>query len=95
MKKLSQLLPSVLEQLPTDPETRLVFLQRLWPRIVGPELAAKCHPETIQGSTLIVFAASDQWQLSLEELKDLLVASIHRFWADSGIDRISVRGHLD
>jgi predicted nucleic acid-binding Zn ribbon protein len=93
MKSLKQLIPSILRQLPDDPETRLVFLQNLWPRIVGPEVSGKCRPEDLQGSRLIIHTSSDQWRLSLQEMRGLLVASINRFWPNSGINHISVQNH--
>ena len=93
MKNLKQLIPSILKQVPDDPETRLVFLQNLWPKIVGPELADKCRPKVLQGSKLILYTSSDQWRLSLHEMRGLLVTSINRFWPDSGINHISIQNN--
>ena len=93
MKSLKQLIPSILRQVPDDPETRLVFLQNLWPKIVGPEVADKCRPKVLEGSNLIIHTPSDQWRLSLYEMRGLLVASINRFWPNSGINHISIQNH--
>lgn len=74
--------------MPDDNETVLVFLKELWPTVVGPQVAVKSRPRSLEGKTLIVAVADATWERELSDLRSDLVTSINNLWSRRLVERI-------
>jgi predicted nucleic acid-binding Zn ribbon protein len=93
MRRVGDCFKGVLAAVGDDPEVQLIFLQELWPSIVGRGVAENTRPVGLSGTTLVVASADPVWVGQLGELEDLLVRSVNRFWGRRLVERIRARGH--
>jgi predicted nucleic acid-binding Zn ribbon protein len=47
-------------------------LRKVWPAVVGPDVAAHAKPGRLRGSTLVVFVSSDTWATEFRYLADVV-----------------------
>lgn len=64
-KTLESLLPRVLARL-AEESGRGQALAPVWASVVGPHLARHTSPHALQGTTLVVTVAGEEWARSLE-----------------------------
>jgi predicted nucleic acid-binding Zn ribbon protein len=71
---------------------RAAGIEARWPELVGPEVAAHCHPQRLENGELSCVAESTAWATQIRLLSAQLIA---RFAAELGPDvvrRIRVSG---
>ncbi len=59
------------------PLTTLAVVQRAWPEVVGPAIAAQAHPTSERGGVLTVTCASAVWAQELDLMAADVVARIN------------------
>jgi predicted nucleic acid-binding Zn ribbon protein len=64
----------------------------VWPRVVGPEVAAHTEPESVADGVLVVRADSTAWATQLRLLTTAIAARLAEELGDDGITGVSVRG---
>jgi predicted nucleic acid-binding Zn ribbon protein len=89
MKNLSTFLPGFLRHIASDSGVALIFLQQLWPQIVGKELAANSRPLRLGKKKLLVAVPSEIWQNELTGLKPTFLSKINDYWQLSLVERIT------
>jgi predicted nucleic acid-binding Zn ribbon protein len=47
-------------------------LRKVWPAVLGPELAAHAHPGRLRGSALTVLVSSDTWATEFRYLAEVV-----------------------
>lgn len=95
MQRVGTLLSGFLAQVSADEELSLVFLSELWPQIVGKEVAEKARPVALRKKRLVVRVSSELWKKQLDELRQVLVESINRFWNCPLVETIELRIRLE
>ncbi len=93
MRSLSGLLPGFLQGLSGDPEATLAFLEELWLRVVGEQVARRTRPVALRGGRLTCSVPHEGWRDQLESMRPLLIRSINGFWGCRLIDRIEFESH--
>lgn len=91
MRPIGSGFPALLRTLPRDPRVRLIFIQELWPQIVGRELAQNTYPIGLQAGDLSIRVPERTWARHLKDLSELVVSSVNEFWATPVIERISLQ----
>ena len=89
MESLSTFLPGFLRRIASDNGIALIFLQELWPQIVGKEMAAHSRPLSLGKKTLLISVPSEVWQNELTELTSTLLGNINNYWQLSLVERIT------
>ncbi len=89
MESLSKFLPGFLRRIASDNGIALIFLQELWPQIVGKEMAAHSRPLSLGKKTLLISVPSEVWQNELTELTSTLLGNINNYWQLSLVERIT------
>jgi predicted nucleic acid-binding Zn ribbon protein len=72
-----------------DQELDLQLLQRLWPVLVGPELARATAVVAIHGSRAVVNVPDQIWRRQLIRLRPQLLARMNEPWATPWITEIA------
>lgn len=90
MQSLSDALPQLLRSISKNEEAALLFLQELWPVIIGKQLARSATPIVLEQGVLVLCVTSTAWEKHLPEFENLILNSVNRFWGESFIERISV-----
>ena len=72
-----------------DTELDLHLLQRLWPVLVGPELAGATTVVAIHGSRVVVNVPDQIWRRQLIKLRSLLLARMNEPWPTPWITEIA------
>src|SRR5213083_1945656 len=72
-----------------DTELGLHLLQRLWPVLVGPELAGATTVVAIHGSRVVVNVPDQIWRRQLIKLRSLLLARMNEPWPTPWITEIA------
>jgi predicted nucleic acid-binding Zn ribbon protein len=72
-----------------DPTLDLELLQKLWPSIVGPELAAATTITGVQGSRVVVNVPDLIWRKQLIRMTPQLLARMNEPWATPWIQEIA------
>ena len=72
-----------------DTEEDLHLLQRLWPVLVGPELAGATTVVAIHGSRVVVNVPDQIWRRQLIKLRSLLLARMNEPWPTPWITEIA------
>ena len=81
MQNLIQCIPrGLVHSIASDEEVSLIFLQRLWPQIVGEELARNSQPASLTRRTLCVRVPSELWLEQLRGFSSMVITSVNRFW---------------
>ncbi len=93
MKHVSLPLSGFLKTMASDPEITLLFLQELWPQVVGEELARKTCPLGLDENKLVLGVQGEAWKKELGRIRPLLIGSINRFWGMALVERIECQVH--
>ena len=88
MESLNTFLPDFLRRIASDNDIALIFLQELWPQIVGREMAANSRPLSLEKKRLLVAVPSEVWQNELTGLKPTFLSNINDYWQLSLVERI-------
>ena len=65
-------------------------LRKVWPAVLGPELAAHCKPGRLRGSTLVVFVSSDTWATEFRYLADVVRGKLNARMGAEVVAEISI-----
>jgi predicted nucleic acid-binding Zn ribbon protein len=65
-------------------------LRKVWPAVVGPELAVHAKPGRLRGSTLLVFVSSDIWATEFRYLAELVRGKLNARLGDEIVTEITV-----
>ena len=95
MENFQSLLPAFLRSVSGNEEITLVFLQELWPRIVGDELAQKTRPSAFYQRTLVLEVPNAIWKKQLQRLRKMFIRSINDFWKASLVEKIDFKIRLE
>ena len=71
-----------------DTEEDLHLLQRLWPVLVGPELAGATSVTAVQGSRVVINVPDQIWRKQLMKMRPQLLAKMNEPWASPWIKEI-------
>lgn len=93
MRRLDSVFSDFLHEIASDEELTLIFLNELWPRIVGNELAKKARPVGLRNKELIVGVPGEIWQKQLDSLRQMLRQSVNDFWDLPLVEKIQLRIH--
>ena len=89
MQSLISCVPrSFIQSIEGDRDVAVMFLQELWPRIVGEEIARNTEPVGLSRETLTVRAYSAVWANQLAGLRSMMIGSINKFWGGRLIETI-------
>lgn len=80
MENLGSVFSDLLGRIASDEETALIFLQELWPHIVGKDLALKSRPLSLKGKSLRVAVPSKTWKKELMELHQMMIDAVNKYW---------------
>ena len=94
MQSIGSLLPHFLQEISSNTELTLIFLQQLWPRVVGDELAHKTAPLSLKKKTLVLAVPGEAWKQQLSEMRGMLIRSVNTFWDMKLLNRIEFQIHL-
>src|SRR5437667_11814624 len=64
-----------------DSQLDLQVLQKLWPTLVGPELASATKIVSLQGSTVVLNVPDQVWRKQLYRMKGRLLAKLNEPWS--------------
>ncbi|MGH9339746.1 MAG: DUF721 domain-containing protein [Acidobacteriota bacterium] len=90
MKSVGSLLPQFLQNFEDNDELSLLFLEALWPNIVGDEVARKSRPLSLKNKTLLIGVPSQPWKTQLLDLQDVLIKSINDHWKSRLVAKIQL-----
>jgi hypothetical protein len=94
MRRISSLLPGLLESIRENDEASLAFLVEFWPDIVGKDLAEKVRPVALQRRMLVLEVPGDVWKKQLAGMRRMICSAINEFWGTKRVEKISLRQHL-
>lgn len=69
MKNIQEIIGSSLKRVGLDSIVTLAQLQKQWPHLLGPMIAANSSPLRIRGDQLIVWVSSSSWATELSLMK--------------------------
>ena len=72
-----------------DSQLDLQLLQKLWPTLVGPELAAAVRVVAIQGPLVVLNVPDQIWRRQLLRMKGTLLSKINEPWPSPLITEIA------
>src|SRR4030095_4278077 len=72
-----------------DEDLDLALLQKLWPTLVGQQLAEVTRVVAIHGSRVVVNVPDRIWRRQLVQMKPQLLARINEPWASRWIKEIA------
>jgi predicted nucleic acid-binding Zn ribbon protein len=72
-----------------DSDLDLEVLQKLWPSLVGPNLASATTITAVQGSRVVVKVPDLVWRRQLVKMKPQLLGKLNAPWATPWIKEIS------
>ena len=72
-----------------DSQLDLHLLQKLWPTLVGPELAACTKVVAIQGAVVVLNVPDQIWRKQLIRMKGRLLAKLNEPWSSPFISEIA------
>jgi hypothetical protein len=94
MRRISSLLPGLLESLQENDEASLAFLVEFWPEIVGKELAERVKPLSLRGGCLVLEVPSEVWKNQLTDLRRMICSAVNDFWGTKRVEKIRLQSHL-
>lgn len=89
--RLSELLSPALERLGPKALWKEAQLRKLWPSVVGSEVAANAHIVRLRGRVLEVGVSSDAWATELTYLASSIVQKLNSQARESVVDELVVR----
>src|SRR6266550_1159971 len=72
-----------------DSQLDLQLLQKLWPTLVGPELASATKVVAIQGAVVVMNVPDKIWRKQLLKMKGRLLAKLNEPWPTPFITEIA------
>ena len=72
-----------------DAQLDLQLLQKLWPSLVGANLAAATQIVAIQGSSVVINVPDKIWRRQMLRLKPMLLQKMNEPWATPWITEIA------
>ena len=90
MRTFGAHISTFLSQYAQDEEVGLIFLEELWPYIVGERMAEKVKPRRLQDGMLVVVADSEAWGREVGRLRERLARSVNDLWGCPLINRVQV-----
>jgi predicted nucleic acid-binding Zn ribbon protein len=72
-----------------DSQLDLQLLQKLWPVLVGPELAAATRVVSLQGSLVVLNVPDQIWRKQLMRMKTPLLSKLNEPWPSPMITDIA------
>ena len=88
MKSVGSVLSLFLDRIASDEEIALIFLNELWPQIVGKDLASKSRPLALKNQKLLMAVPSEIWVRELTQLRQMLVHAVNKYWNLRLIEKI-------
>ena len=88
MEGIGSFLPDFLSEIVSNDETTLIFLDELWPQIVGRDLALRCRPVRLARKRLVVAVPTEIWKNELMEMRQMLIQAINRFWKVRLVEKV-------
>jgi predicted nucleic acid-binding Zn ribbon protein len=70
------------------PETRLAEVQRAWPQVVGPSIAAQAQPTSERGGVLTVSCSASVWAQELDLMSTSIIERLNEALGSPGISRL-------
>jgi predicted nucleic acid-binding Zn ribbon protein len=70
------------------PETLLADVQRAWPEVVGPSIAAQAQPTAERGGVLTVTCSASVWAQELDLMSVLIIERLNTALESAGISRL-------
>ncbi|MCZ6485630.1 MAG: DUF721 domain-containing protein [Acidobacteria bacterium] len=80
METLGSVFSDLLRRIASDEETALIFLNELWPQIVGKELAFRSCPVALRDKRLRIAVPSKTWKKELMELHPMMIDAVNKYW---------------
>lgn len=75
-----------------DGELRTARLFADWAALVGPDIAARCHPVSLRGGELAIAAESTAWATQLRLLSSTLLARLAAELGPSVVSKVRITG---
>ncbi|MDA2926177.1 DUF721 domain-containing protein [Acidobacteria bacterium AH-259-G07] len=94
MKSLGSLLSNFLHSIASNEEITLIFLNELWPEIVGKDLALNSRPLALKDKKLILAVPSEIWKKELLALRHMLIKAINEYWKLRLVEKIGLEIRL-
>ncbi len=80
MKSVGSVLSHFLDRIASDEKIALIFLNELWPQIVGEDLASKSRPLALKDQKLLLAVPSEIWLKELTQLRQMLIHAVNKYW---------------
>ncbi len=80
METLGSVFSDLLRRIASDEETALIFLNELWPQIVGKDLAFRSRPLALRNKRLRIAVPSKTWKKELMELHQMMIHAVNKYW---------------
>lgn len=94
MEGISSFLPGLLREIVSNDETILIFLDELWPQIVGNNLSLKCRPVRLTKKRLVIAVSNEVWKDELVGMRQMLIQTINQFWNVHLIEELKFEDHF-
>lgn len=86
----SSLKGSFLRSIVEDDEVCMLFLQELWPRIVGEDLGRNTQPCALKQKRLVLRVPNRVWERQLNDFREMIIHAVNQFWGVSVIEAVSL-----
>ena len=80
MENLGSVFSDLLRRIASDDETALIFLNELWPQVVGKDLALRSRPLALRNKRLRIAVGSKTWKKELMELHQMISHAVNKYW---------------
>lgn len=70
------------------PQTLLGEIQRIWPALVGPSIAAQAQPTAERGGVVTVSCAASVWAQELDLMAPQIIARLNETLPSGGVARL-------
>ena len=91
MKRIGAIIPAVFREIASNEQTALIFIQEMWPQMVGKDLAAKALPTSLKNRTLTLNVHDRLWATQIESFLALIRSSVNDFWDLCLVERIEIK----
>ena len=70
------------------PQTVLAEVQRVWPQVVGPAIAAQAQPTSERGGVVTISCSASVWAQELDLMSVSIIERLNRALSSPGISRL-------
>jgi predicted nucleic acid-binding Zn ribbon protein len=70
------------------PQTLLGEIQRIWPSLVGPSIAAQAQPTAERGGVVTVSCAASVWAQELDLMAPQIIGRLNKALPSGGVARL-------